>query len=216
MMLKPGQAAEDVDPYAGRVFQIYRRGLEACIRRRWLTIAVVVGFFLLALQGFGFVDQSFFPDSTRPQFLVEFWRPEGSHILDTAADLAEIDEWVRSLEGVTSTATFSGQGSLRFLLTFSPEDVNSAYGLIVVSVEDWREVDDLRSKIEEHIAATNPGAQAWTKKFMLGPGGEPRSKPSSVAPTERCCVSLRNRPRASCGRTPQPSTFEMTGGTRLR
>ena len=171
VMLKPGQADEDADPYGGRLFQAYRRGLETCVRRRWLTVAIVIGLFLLALQGFGYVDQSFFPDSTRPQFLVEFWRAEGVHISDTAADVAEIDEWIRSLEGVTSTATFTGQGPLRFLLTFSPEDVNSAYGLILVSVEDPREMDSLRSRIEEHIAATKPGAQAWTKKFILGPGG---------------------------------------------
>ena len=114
IMLKTGQAAADVDPYAGKIFQIYRQVLDACVRRRVLTLGVVLVVFVVSLWGFGFVDQSFFPDSTRAQFYVEFWRPEGSHIQDTVQDVAEISEWVRSLEHVTSTASFSGQGPLRF------------------------------------------------------------------------------------------------------
>ena len=71
-MLKTGQAAADVDPYAGKVFRIYRRVLDACVRRRVLTLGVVLVVFGVSLWGFGFVDQSFFPDSTRAQFYVEF------------------------------------------------------------------------------------------------------------------------------------------------
>ena len=148
MMLGQSTSSEDVDPYAGKVFRVYRAALEACVRGRWITVGIVVGFFILAIWGFGFVDQSFFPDSTRPQFDVDFWKPEGSHISDTARDLAEVDNWIRSIEGVTSSAAFSGQGSPRFLLTFTPEDFNSAYGLIVVTVDDYRKIDQMRAKIE--------------------------------------------------------------------
>ena len=170
VMLKQEESAEDADPYAGKLFQTYRRLLEACVGRRWVTMVVVLAVFVLSLWGFGFVDSSFFPDSTRPQFYLEFWRPEGTHITDTAADLAEIDEWIRSAEGVTSTASFSGGGALRFMLTFTPEDFNSAYGQIMITVDDYRKIDDLSAKIENYVADNYPDAQAWTKKFIVGPG----------------------------------------------
>ena len=190
MMLKGGQAEEDVDPYAGTVFRIYRRMLEACVCRRWLTLGVVGILFVLSLWGFGYVDKSFFTDSTRAQFYVEYWRAEGTHITDTARDVDEIDEWIRTLDHVTSTASFSGQGSLRFLLTFSPEDVNSAYGQIMVSVDDWRLIDELRPQIEEYIAAHYPEAQGWTKKFILGPGGGAKVEAQFVGPERRVLRQL--------------------------
>ena len=169
-LLKPGESSEaDDDPYAGKVFQGYRKALAGCVGHRWITVVVVVGLFAAALWGFGFVEQSFFPNSTRAQFYMDFWRPEGTHIAGTGEDIREIDEWVRSLEGVTSTATFTGQGPLRFLLTFTPEDANSAYGLIMISVDDSAKIDGLRTQIEEHVANNYPEAQAWTKKFIVGP-----------------------------------------------
>ena len=170
ILLKEGTSGADVDPYAGKFFQVYRQALQACVARRWITVGVVVVCFAGSVWGFRFVDQSFFPDSTRPQFYLDFWRPEGTHIADTATDIAEIDEWVRSLEGVTSTATFIGQGPLRFLLTFTPEDVNSAYGQVMISVDDYRQIDAMRVQIEDYVAEHYPQAQAWTKKIVVGPG----------------------------------------------
>ena len=196
IMLKTGQAEGDADPYAGKMFQMYRRGLQACVRRRWITMAMVVILFLLSLWGFGFIDQSFFPDSTRAQFYVDFWRPEGSHVQDTAADLATLDEWIRSLEHVTSTAAFAGQGSLRFLLTFTPEDFNSAYGLIAVSVDDYRVIDDLRAQIEGYVADNYPEAQAWTKKFILGPGGGAKVEAQFSGPDRRVLRQLSEQAKA--------------------
>jgi len=171
MMLKEEKPPEGYDPYGGAFYRTYRNVLSACVNGRWITILVVVGIFVVSLWGFQFIANSFFPDSTRPQFYVEYWRQEGTHIEDTAADVAEIDEWVRSeLEGVTSTATFTGQGSMRFQLTYTPEDVNPAYGQIIISVDDYTKIDEMREVIEDYVARNYPAGESWTKKFLVGPG----------------------------------------------
>ena len=169
--LKAGEQAEGADPYAAAPYRIYRGFLEACLRRRGLTILALLAYFALSLYGFGYVDQSFFPDSTRNQFYVDYWLPEGTHIRDTERDVTEIDEWIRDLEGVTETASLVGRGALRFLLTYTAEDVNSAFGHIIISVEDYRLIDALGEKIREHIREKYPDSQAWYKKFIVGPGG---------------------------------------------
>jgi multidrug efflux pump subunit AcrB len=171
MILKEQAAGETGDPYKGKFFQVYRRALRFCVDQRWPTIAVVLGAFVVSLWGFTFIDQLFFPDSTRPQFYVEYWRPEGSHIQDTARDVAEIDEWIReNLKGVTDTATFTGQGAMRFMLTYTPEDVNSAYGMIAVAVEDYRIILDLMPQINEYVLQNFPDSESWCKQFPIGPG----------------------------------------------
>jgi multidrug efflux pump subunit AcrB len=204
VMLKKGEATGDVDPYSGTIFQLYKKGLEACIRFRWATVAAVIGLFVASLWAFGFVDNSFFPDSTRPQFYVEFWRPEGTHINDTAQDTQQIAAWIREQEGVTSTASFAGQGPPRFLLTFSPEDVNSAYGCIVVSVDDYRIIDDMSLEIENHISENYPEAQGWCKKFVVGPGKGAKIEAQFSGPdrkvlrelAEKAIVNMRADPAA--------------------
>jgi multidrug efflux pump subunit AcrB len=171
MMLKQPKQEEGKDPYGGAFFRVYRTVLSTCVNNRWITVGVVVAIFVLSLWGFRFIANSFFPDSTRPQFYVEYWRPEGTHIRDTAADVDEIEKWVREhYDSVTSTASFAGQGSMRFQLTYTPEDVNSAYGQVIISVDDYTKIDGMMKEIEEHLAQNFPDAEGWCKKFLVGPG----------------------------------------------
>ena len=82
MFLKPPKTkeGEQQDPYGGKFYAGYRGLLSTCIRQRWLTLGVVVVIFVSALRGFGYVEQSFFPPSTRPQFMVDLWLPQGRTI----------------------------------------------------------------------------------------------------------------------------------------
>jgi multidrug efflux pump subunit AcrB len=172
MFLRAGkpQEGEAADPYAGGFYRIYRGLLGLCMRLRWVTIAVLVVLLLLAFKGFGSVGKSFFPDSTRPQFLVHFWMPQGTHITETEAALVRAQRHVMGLEGVTDVAAFVGKGSPRFLLTYSPEDANTAYGLLLVGIEDYKEVDRILGEAQDYIDEEFQDVQAFGRRFVLGPG----------------------------------------------
>jgi len=79
---EPGTAGKD--PYAGILFRGYRGALRACIRFRWVTVTAVIALFVTSLVGFNTLKQNFFPDSTRAQFMIDFWFPEGTRIEETA------------------------------------------------------------------------------------------------------------------------------------
>jgi multidrug efflux pump subunit AcrB len=173
MFLKPPTpkaGGERADPYAGGLYRFYRGLLHGAIRVRWATVAIVLVAFGASLWGFRHVDQSFFPNSTRPQFMVDFWLPEGTHIDDTVQAAAPVEEYLLGLDGVTHVSTAAGAGALRFLLTYAPEKVNSAYAQFLVDVDDYRKIDALIPVIEAHLAETHPGALAYGKEFLLGPG----------------------------------------------
>jgi multidrug efflux pump subunit AcrB len=160
----------DEDPYKGTIFQTYKKLLAFCMRNRYLTIAVLVGLLALSMYGFGFVDKSFFPDSTRPQFMLHFWMPQGTHINDTETNIKSIEKYILQQEGVTDITSVVGQGAMRFLLTYTPEEPNPAYGLVLVSVEDYRVIDTLMERIQKHLNEEFPDAQIFCRRFMLGPG----------------------------------------------
>ena len=83
--------------------------------------------------------------------------PEGSLISRTADELAGIDAYVRSLDGVEDVATFVGQGPLRFLLTYEPQMPDSAYGQLIVTVDDHRRIPELRAHLTAYLEAHQPG-----------------------------------------------------------
>ncbi len=166
----PGKA--DEDPYSGVVFQVYKRCLKFCLRFRWPTVGVVVGLLALSIYGFGFLDQSFFPASTRPQFMIDFWLPQGTHIEDTEKTIERIEDYLftEHKDDVEHVSTFVGKGGVRFLLTYSAEKPDSAYAQLLVSVKDYNSIDTMLPEVQAWLDANFGDAVAMVKKFQLGPG----------------------------------------------
>jgi len=168
LLLKSGTAEEKGE---GAVLQWYRAALSRAIRVRYVTIAVIVALFASAIAMFGMVPSGFFPTSTRAQFVVDYFLPEGTDISRTQADILKIDEYARTLPGVTGTNTAVGEGHLRFMLIYESEDANSSYGQILVDVEEFSQIDGLRADLQGWVDTSFPDAKAKVWKFVLGPGG---------------------------------------------
>jgi multidrug efflux pump subunit AcrB len=156
---------------AGALVTRYRGLLRAVLRRRAFTGLVLLALLAAAVGGFGFVPPGFMPESARPQFVVDMSLPQGTDIGATAAELEKAEEHVRSRPGVTHITTFVGQGGLRFMLTYSPEDPNSAYGQLLVDVEDAKLIPGLVTELQASLEQRHPGAEVKAWKFMLGRGG---------------------------------------------
>ena len=186
---------QNENPYDTPFYRRYRGLLSTCIRFRWITVTAVAGIFVAAVFGFGFVKQSFFPPSTRPQFMVDLWLPQGTHIDQTEARAKELEAGVRKMEGVTHISSLIGKGGLRFLLTYSPERSNSAYAQLLVDVEDAAHVDKLITKIDAYIKKNFPGTLGYGYKFELGPGSKGKVQAQFIGPDSDVLRSLANQAR---------------------
>lgn len=149
----------------------YRRLLSLAIKVRWITVGITVALFVSAIAMFSAVPAGFFPTSTRDQFVIDYFLPQGADITETQADLTDIAQYARGLDGVTGTNTVVGGGHLRFMLIYEAEGGNPAYGQILVDVEDFTLIDDLRTDVQAHIDETYPESNTKVWKFVLGPGG---------------------------------------------
>lgn len=165
------KAGKTEDPYGGKFYQIYRGVLRLTIRFRFLTIGFVCCLFGLALYGFGFVSNQFFPNSTTPQFMIECQFREGTHIRETEKGVADMEEYLLQLDGITQVASAVGAGHPRFLLVYSvPVDASSHYTNLLVSVENYKIIDQLLPQIQSDFEEMFPDVVVNTKKFLLGPG----------------------------------------------
>lgn len=153
------------------VLDRYRGLLRTVLRYRLATLAGLVVLLLGAVIGFGFVPPGFVPESTRPQFAVDVYLPQGTDIERTATELAEAEAHVRSKPGVRNVTSFVGQGGLRFMLTYSPADPNSAYGQLLVDVDDPKHIASLVAELQQELSERHPEASVKAWKFMLGRGG---------------------------------------------
>ena len=160
---------EAPDPYAGRFYRIYKGILSISIRFRWFTMGLVVGLFVLSIIGFGSVKQSFFPDSTSPQYYIDFWFPEGTHINETAQEMERAENYLMNCEGVEHVSTFIGGGQVRFLLTYSPESESDSYAQILVQVDDYKKIPAMMQEAQQRLEEVFPQAIVNTRFFVLGP-----------------------------------------------
>ncbi len=172
LKVKSGSKSEedkDADPYDNAFYRGYRKFLTMCIQFRWATVAVVIGLFIGAVSAFGLIPAGFFPASTRPQLMVDYWMPQGTHIEQTHKEAREIEEYLLDLEGVSGVTSAVGQGPLRFLLTYGPEKVNPAYIQFLVDVEDHNQIAEMKEVIQDHLDQTRPQGRTNVKQFLLGP-----------------------------------------------
>ncbi len=167
-LIPPCRAAASGDVCSGRAYALYRKWLEAVLRHRGSAIALLLAGLAAAVWGYGRLPKVFFPDSTRRQFYVDYWRNPASHIEETERDAAAIAAHIRSLPGVVSTTAFVGEGALRFILSYDYNSPSPDYAQIVVDVEDYRQIAGLSAAIDRHIRENYPSADAMLMRFSDG------------------------------------------------
>jgi multidrug efflux pump subunit AcrB len=157
------------DPYAKGFYRLYSNFLSGCIRFRWVVVAVVIALFISALMGFGYVKNSFFPDSTRPQFYVDIWFPEGTDIRETERQFKVAEAALKKDEGVTHLTSMIGGNQVRFLLTYTPESNYYSFGQILVDVDDFTRIKTLAPQVQKQLETLFPSAIINVRLFVLGP-----------------------------------------------
>ena len=157
------------DPYAGGFFLVYRNFLVRCIRHRWLVVGVVIAMFAISVIGFGSIKNSFFPDSTRPQFYVDLWFPEGTDIHETQRQVEKAEAYLKKQEGVTHLSSLIGGGQTRFLLTYSPENPYPSFAQILIDVDDYSRIETLNKQVQNDMEAMFPDGMVTVRLFVLGP-----------------------------------------------
>jgi multidrug efflux pump subunit AcrB len=159
------------DPYNSGFFKTYKSVLKACIKFKWVTAIVVLIMFIIALKGFGNVKKSFFPESTRPQFMLGYWLPQGTHIQETELQASKIEAYLKARDDVEHVTSLVGKGGLRFILTYSPELESSAYVQFLIDVKDYRVIDGMMADIENWLFDNFPDGRPKVEKYAMGAGG---------------------------------------------
>ena len=157
------------DPYQRPFYQRFRRLLDACLRRRWLVIGATIGLFVLSLVLFRFVPQQFFPDSTRPELMVDLELAEGVSLRATEAQAKKLETLLEERADIRNYVAYVGTGSPRFYLPLDQQLPATNFAQFVVLAEDTRAREELRNWLLKDVVPQFPELQMRVTRLENGP-----------------------------------------------
>lgn len=153
---KAPTASRPIDPtgrhnehavYETPFYQRFRKVVNWCVTYRTAVLAATVGLFVLSLLGFGLVQQQFFPDSTRPELLVELRLPEGSSFFATEAQAKKLEAILAKEPNIENYVSYVGTGSPRFYLPLDQQLPSTNFAQFVILTKGLRQRETLRRKL---------------------------------------------------------------------
>jgi multidrug efflux pump len=155
--------------FDGPFYVKFRALVNWCVEHRWITIGLTIATFVMGMAGMGKVQQQFFPDSARPEVLVDIWLPEG-------ASVAAMDEVARRVEtrlarepGVLSVSTWVGSGVPRFYLPLDQIFPQTNVSQMILLPEDLVARERIRKALPELLATEFPEVRGRVKLLPNGP-----------------------------------------------
>ncbi len=150
-------------------YRTFRRTVDWCVEHRWITIGATVLTFALGIVGMGQVQQQFFPDSSRPEIMVDIWFPEGTSFAANEEATRRVEQRLRNEPGVTGVSTWVGSGVPRFYLPLDQVFPQTNVSQFIVMPADLKLRESLRVKLPALLAQEFPEVRGRVKLLPNGP-----------------------------------------------
>jgi multidrug efflux pump len=155
--------------FDGPFYRHFRTAVTWCVEYRWKAIGITILIFVLGIVGMGRVQQQFFPDSSRPEILVDLWFPEGTAFKANEAVAQAVEQRLLKEQGVQSVSTWIGSGVPRFYLPLDQVFPQANVSQIIVIPESLERRESLRLALPAILAREFPEARARVKLLPNGP-----------------------------------------------
>ncbi len=167
--IAPKVHAHDHDPYQRPFYVRFRRFLDVCLRHRWWVIAATAALFVFSLLIFRFVPQQFFPDSTRPELMVDIELAEGASLQATQAQATKLEKLLKDREGISNYVAYVGTGSPRFYLPLDQQLPATNFSQFVVLTENATAREATRDWLLKDVIPQFPDVQMRVTRLENGP-----------------------------------------------
>ena len=175
LKVKPQARAHDAaELFATPFYSRFRALVDWCVEWRKTVIAITLAALALGIGGFRFIEQQFFPDSSRLELVVDLWLPEGSSLEATEVETRVFERWLAQQPELDWYVSYVGTGAPRFYLPQDQQFSNSNLAEVVVTPKDLASRDRLRVKMIELFRNDLPNLRGRVK---LLPNGPPVSYP---------------------------------------
>lgn len=166
------KAGEKKSAFADRAYRLFYKAIAWCIRFKKTVIIGTAAIFAGTVALIPFVNQEFFPDSVRPEIILDVNLPSGASIKETKEVMAGIADNLYGDDRVSSFSTYVGDSAPRFILLFDPLVPEDSHGQMILVARDSKVRDSLRDDTLAFIAEQYPDARAHARLITTGPPAE--------------------------------------------
>ena len=165
---KPGTVHEAV--YTTPTYNRLRGLLRWSVRRRGMVVAGTVMLFLASVGAMSQVRQQFFPNSARPELIVDVTLRQGAAFAATEAAVRKLEGLIGKDPDIRFTTSYIGGGPPRFFLAFNPALPNDSIATLIVMTQDAKARERVRARLMA-LAANEvvPEARIRVSRLEMGP-----------------------------------------------
>jgi multidrug efflux pump subunit AcrB len=165
------RGAHDPDAaYSTPGYARLRRWIERCVTARKRVVLGVIAAFLVCAAAVSLLEQQFFPQSDRPEVLIDIILPQESAIAETERVTRGLEAQLRRMPGVDHVSGYVGAGSPRFFVSLNPELPDPSFAKIVVIAKDSEAREQVLQDIHALIAKNPfPEARIRVDRLTMGP-----------------------------------------------
>lgn len=159
----------------------YDKLIVAALHKRYLTLGIIMGLFVLSLYLFQYVSFVFFPDSERNMLTVDINLAEGTKLARTQQVVKQLEGFFKDslvvdkkrTQGITSWSAFTGEGPESYDLGYSPDEPNENYAHILVNTSHFEDNGMIIEKVNHFCLEQIPDANIKIKRLSGGAAGNP-------------------------------------------
>ncbi|KWN04120.1 multidrug transporter AcrB [Burkholderia territorii] len=150
----------------------YRRlsgWIMRCVERRWLVLGVTAVLFAIAMAAFTRVPQQFFPNSERPELLVDLRLPEGASFDATLREAKRLEQTLAGRPEIDHFVDFVGTGAPRFYLPLDQQLQQPNFAQFVITARNIEDREKLMQWLDVKLEKTFPAVRTRVARLENGP-----------------------------------------------
>ena len=140
-----------------------------CIERRWAVLGVTAVLFAIAMAAFTRVPQQFFPNSERPELLVDLRLPEGASFEATLREAKRLEKALDGKPAIEHFVDFVGTGAPRFYLPLDQQLQQPNFAQFVITAKSVENRDELMHWLDAKLGREFSGVRTRVARLENGP-----------------------------------------------
>ena len=157
------------DVFDTRFYRRLRSTVSWAVHHRIIVLSMTLVAFFVSLWAFQFIPKNFFPQSSRPEILVDLWLPEGTSIKQVESEAKALEARMIDDADKRFIATYIGEGAPRFFLPLDQQLRNPNFAQLLVMANDEPARERLIVKLRKILAEDFPSIRSKVDRLFLGP-----------------------------------------------
>ncbi|MBX8504909.1 efflux RND transporter permease subunit [Pseudomonas lijiangensis] len=147
----------------------FQRVLLLALKHRWWVIGVTAVVFVGSLFAGKLLQNQFFPDSDRPEILVDIYMPQNGSIEGTRQTMDRFEATLKDDPDILRWSSYVGKGAVRFYLPLDQQLNNPFYGQLVIVSRGGEGRDRLIERLRQRFRDDFVGVGGYVQLLNMGP-----------------------------------------------